>query len=157
MSKAETSADAQLRRLEADLDAAIERARLAKQAVKAAKADAKRAKKDRKRARRALIEAQEGVGLRGRDTETNAKSGEQDDGGEHRTTGARIAESPERRRSVPRRRTTATRRPQCTVTGNEPESTSTRVPIPTTDTSEPSADAGNDSTKTQKVDGSDGK
>lgn len=112
-SKVETSADTELRHLEATLDAAIEQARLAKQAVKAAKAEAKRAKKDRKRARRALIEAQERAGLRDQEADAAPQPSERD--GENakpqrRPTGERIAESPERRRAAPRKRSATPRR-----------------------------------------------
>lgn len=106
MSRApEASTDQELRRLEAVLDEAIERARQAKQAVKEAKAEAKRAKRERKRARRALIEAQQRAELSGQETAGHPGSEQPDkEGTLPRAVGERVADSPEQRHGRSKRR-----------------------------------------------------
>lgn len=99
--------DAHLRSLEDTLDQAIEHVRIAKQAAKRAKEEAKQAKKARKRARKALIEAQKEYAIQ-QSAESQALV-EDADATPEGSIGQRVAESPERRRSPRRKRSSRVR------------------------------------------------
>jgi hypothetical protein len=102
--------DQRLRLLEADFARANERFREAKQAAKQAKQDAKRAKKNRKRARLALIEAQEAYDVQTEQGSSSSAVNEREyDTKESQARHVRgvIPDSPERKRTVRRRKKVA--------------------------------------------------